>query len=447
MIVYILKSSLCSLILFGFYKLLLENEKLHRFNRFYLLFILVFSLVIPLVTVPIQAEFIPAFDQRPLHQDNSYLITRFEPEKVPVQSEHDFTDLAGLLYGLVTSALLMRFFRNIFSMIHRISQHQRAPYQDATLVLLPENCLPHTFLHYLFINQSAYESQAIEPELFTHELAHIRQKHSFDILFIEFLACFYWFNPLLFLIKRAIRLNHEFLADSAVLKQHKHIVGYQRLLLSKLTLTTPAPLTSQLTFHATKQRFIMMTKRTSRARVVIVSTLALSLIGLLAATFSTKLTAQVPAAAPQKAQIKPMQEPLSLNSNTFQEQYKDKLVMTPFRGRQKFSDLLEAERKDVVLIAPLPPKTPTEAQFSEWKNPKLFGIWLDGKRVKNKVLDQYKSIDIASYWGSFVHKNARQPEGYLYQMDLMTHSGYERYLKEQKERPLLVVMQPRPKRQ
>jgi bla regulator protein BlaR1 len=447
MIVYSLKSSLCLLILFGFYKFLLENEKLHRFNRFYLLFSLILSLVIPLVTINIQSELVPIFDPQLSYQAERNLTDLAEPNYTSVQQAYDFSGIVRLLYWLVTLAMFIRFGRNIFSLAQRIRQYQTERYQNATIVLLPDNCLPHTFLNFLFVSQSAYESQAIEPELFTHELAHIRQKHSFDILFVEMLVCFYWFNPLLPFVKRAIRLNHEFLADSAVLNQHQHVIEYQRLLLSKLTLDTPAYLTSQLTFHATKQRFIMMTKRTSRARILMTGTLALILFALLTVVFCVQSVAQTSAVSPKKAYARSVQKLLPLNSDTFQEQYKDKLVMTPFRGRQKFSDLLEAERKNVVLIAPMPPGTPTEAQFSDWKNPKLFGIWLDGKRVKNKALDQYKPTDIASFSGSFVHKNARQPEGYLYQMDLMTHSGYERYLKEQKEKPLLVVMQPRPKRQ
>ncbi|SOD93704.1 BlaR1 peptidase M56 [Spirosoma fluviale] len=442
-----LKSGLCLLILFGFYKLLLEDEKLHQFNRFYLLFSLVFSLVIPLLTINIRSEQIPVFEPQPNYQPDRILTDLVDPKTSPVQPAFDFSAVAGLVYWLITLMLLIRFGRHLFSLAQLISQHRNVRYQDATLILLPENGLPHTFLHYLFVGKSAYESQAIEPELFTHELTHIRQKHSFDILFVELLFCFYWFNPLLFLIKRAIRLNHEFLADAAVIDQHQHVVRYQRLLLSKLTLSTPVSLTSQLTFHATKQRFLMMTKRTSRARVLIVGTLALSLLVILVATFSTKLVAQVPSATPQKAQTKPVQDPLPVDSDKFQELYKDKLVRTKSGAQRKFSDLSKKEKKNVVLIAPFPPRTPTDAQFSDWKNPKLFGIWIDDKRVKNEVLDRYKPTDIASFSGSFVHKNARQPEGYLYQMDLMTHSAYERYLKEQKEKPFLVVMQRFPKRQ
>jgi hypothetical protein len=84
-------------------------------------------------------------------------------------------------------------------------------------------------------------------------------------------------------------------------------------------------------------------------------------------------------------------------------------------------------------------KTPTQKEFEDWKNPKRFGIWLDNKRIKNSDLNKYEPTDIASFSGSYVHKNARQPQGYLYQFDLMTHKEYERYLKEEAESPFLLV--------
>ncbi len=113
----------------------------------------------------------------------------------------------------------------------------------------------------------------------------------------------------------------------------------------------------------------------------------------------------------------------------------------------RFSDLSEAEKKKVIFIPPYAAKTPTNEQFEDWKNPKRFGIWLDGKHIKNSDLNKYKPSDIASFSGSYIHKNARQPQGYLYQFGLMTHKEYERYLKEQTESPFLLVtdLKPKPK--
>ncbi len=165
----------------------------------------------------------------------------------------------------------------------------------ATLVLLPEITLPYTFMHYLFVNKYDYETGAIERELYAHEQAHIRQRHSLDILFIEGVSCFLWFNPLLLWLKQAVRLNHEFLADEAVTRQYTNVSFYQQLLYSKLTPQSSFSLISNLSFQTTKKRFIMMTKHTSQARQwALISSSALlmvwSLHGLKHASRSSEYT-------------------------------------------------------------------------------------------------------------------------------------------------------------
>jgi beta-lactamase regulating signal transducer with metallopeptidase domain len=72
-------------------------------------------------------------------------------------------------------------------------------------------------LNTIFINQDDYHNRKIE-ELYTHELIHVTKKHSIDILIIETLKVLFWFNPIFIFYKRAIQLNHEFLADEKVVK-------------------------------------------------------------------------------------------------------------------------------------------------------------------------------------------------------------------------------------
>ena len=69
-------------------------------------------------------------------------------------------------------------------------------------------------------------------ELIAHEKAHLDQKHTLDVLFVEILQIVFWFNPLLLFYKRAIKLNHEFLADQAVNAQFQSVKNYQNLLLA-----------------------------------------------------------------------------------------------------------------------------------------------------------------------------------------------------------------------
>jgi bla regulator protein blaR1 len=298
MMPYLLKSGLCLLVLLGFYKLLLERERMARFNRYYLLGSLAVGLLAPLLVIEIEPAMVPLAEMLPVGVSEPELGSVLRPvagEPRVVPMPHDI-DIWQWVYWLITALLLGRFGQNLYRLFRTVTQYPTRPLGQATLVLLPRPVLPHTFLHYLFVSQAEYKAQRIEGELFVHELAHIRQRHSLDILLIEGLLCFGWFNPLLFGFKRAIQLNHEFLADEAVTNQWPDIAHYQRLLLAKLTNIPAFPLTSSLTFQTTKQRFVMMNKQTSPARRWLMAGCSGLLLAGLSVAVSTQSAAQQPAA-------------------------------------------------------------------------------------------------------------------------------------------------------
>ena len=135
--------------------------------------------------------------------------------------------------------------------------------------LVEERTLPYTFLNSIFINSDDYYNRNIEDELYTHELVHVTQKHTLDILFIEFLKVIFWFNPMLILYKKAIQLNHEFLADEEIVKTYNNVPFYQNLLLQKGSGNPTIYLASNLNYLVTKKRLIMMTKNTSQKLAVL----------------------------------------------------------------------------------------------------------------------------------------------------------------------------------
>ena len=446
MTAYLLKSSLSLLLLFVFYKVALENERLHTFKRFYLLGSLLFSAVVPLLVVEVEAATSVAE------------LTSALPEPVFVQRlpivltpAPEATTLPYwlVLYGIVTAVLLGRFGRNLYHLTRQIADNPRQAFGSATLVQLPIDVLPYTFLRYLFVPATAYQRGEIEEELFTHELTHVRQRHSLDVLLIEGLLCFAWFNPLLYWYRQAIQLNHEFLADAAVNSQHRNVPHYQHLLLSKLT-PAPSPLlVSTLLFQATKQRLLMMTKHTSRRATWLLGTSSGLLVGALTLLFGTTAAQVAPLAKLSVSVPTKTQRPAATTKpDTLLERYGDKMVTVPNGQEKKYADLTAEERRQV-WVAPLPVRrTPTKAQWTDWHNPHKFGIWVDGKRLRGKGLDSYQRTDIVAFSGSYVHKNARQPEGYLYQMDLTTEKGYAEEVRQHQESPFIVVVKavPMPKK-
>ncbi|RYF63516.1 MAG: hypothetical protein EOO39_28410, partial [Cytophagaceae bacterium] len=247
---WLIKSSVCLLILLCVYKYWLESQPMHRLKRVYLLGTLLLSLVGPLVSLRLPIGFLTILPsvqlvekQLPtaIGQSESIVLDRLS---TPANGNAPGPTTAATpywiwVYGLITALLLARFARNLYVLIRQVWTNPTESYYGATLVKLPGNALPYMFLHYLFVSAEVYDRGEIEAELFDHELTHVRQRHSLDVLLVEIVLCVCWFNPLVFWLKRAIQRNHEFLADEAVNETYLNVPGYQQLLLSKLADTLP----------------------------------------------------------------------------------------------------------------------------------------------------------------------------------------------------------------
>lgn len=274
-------------VLLGVYYLFLEKEKMHRFNRSYLLGALAFSLVVPFITVPIYVE----VEAQALPQ---YIpVDALQPLPAPAPEVNYWLYAAVISYAIVTLLLANRFARNILKFYSLKRQSTVAEYNGATLVLLDDDVLPHTFLNNIYLSKKEYEHRLIEPELLTHELAHVRQKHTLDILFIELLKTVFWFNPLPYLYKRAMQMNHEFLADESTIENHHlNIPTYQQMLLDKATPYTAYALASSINFSITKKRFIMMTKTTSTRKRTLLQAMTLPVLALTCLSLCYEVVAQ-----------------------------------------------------------------------------------------------------------------------------------------------------------
>jgi beta-lactamase regulating signal transducer with metallopeptidase domain len=266
MIIYILKSATCLTLLLAFYHLVLEKEKMHVFNRFYLLGSVLFSFLAPLYIIYIDAT--PVISET-IQTTSEINLTDFTPIEIIEEKTINYTQIFIGTYILISFILLMRFGKNIFNLLSKIRGNTKINYQNAKLVLVDDHILPHTFWNYIFINKSDYENQKIEQELFTHELTHVTQKHTIDVLILEVIQIVFWINPFFILLKKAVQLNHEFLADERVIKQHKNTFQYQYLLLNKAAWKNDYYLASNLNYSLTKKRLLMMTTQSSHTKILL----------------------------------------------------------------------------------------------------------------------------------------------------------------------------------
>lgn len=285
MIDFLIKSTVGLSVFLGFYHLILEREKMHQFNRFFLLFAIVISVVIPFISFEIIKEVPVDFSNQ----------TNFIPQNVNTIYESEKTDyklfFLWTLYGIITLGMAIRFGRNIHNIYSKIAIASTVDFRNSKLILVEEKILPHTFLNYIFVNAEDHKNQNIESELYTHELLHVTQKHTLDVLFIELLRTIFWFNPLFIFYKKAIQLNHEFLADQEIVKTHNNVPFYQNLLLEMSNGKT-VYLASNLNYLVTKKRLTMMKKRTSKNTAFLKKIAVVPLVTILMLLLCIKTVAQ-----------------------------------------------------------------------------------------------------------------------------------------------------------
>jgi len=265
---YLIRSGLSLVLLYLFFSLVLSSERMHRFNRLYLIVSLLFSLVVPLLTFPVMASYssvIRVIDIAGI-QDNYYQIGTLTPH---ARNGINPSWLILRVYILVSFVLLVRFFANMRQLLIKRSNCSSVFVEDHRIVMINEPVLPYSFFSTVFVNMKEFNEGRIPGELLFHEFAHIVQRHSLDIVFIELLKVFFWFNPILAYYKKAILLNHEYLADEAVVRSESNLTTYTNILLNTSFRNSKTYLASSFNYSFTKKRLLMMTKKSFQKRAIL----------------------------------------------------------------------------------------------------------------------------------------------------------------------------------
>ncbi len=444
---YIIKTFLCSGLLYVAYLLFLQQEKMLRFNRAYLLGSLVVSMLAPLIMVRSEMISLPIMEL--MQVASTPPPSGIVMSGAPAASHENLLPIAAwTIYLAVTALFLVRLTRNLLMLTLHIRKSHRESWQGARLVYGQHNSVPYSFLRYIFLDKEEMESGKIEKEILYHELAHVRQWHSIDVLFLELLITFSWFNPFLYLYCRSVKLNHEFLADASVIREFTNTGYYQQLLITKASVPVQAILSSPFNYFNTKKRLLMMTRKTSSGMAFCKQAAAISLLLAGGFVFSTRLAAQ------ETPKVLPKQQmPSTVEGASSQLMGEYESIINKYRSDDKkwrahfLQTITDADRdrletifkqmsreqqsKQTVAfmppIPPLPKVVPTESQLNAWKNAAQYGIWINNKKVSNAVLNNYSPIDFEQVFVSKLSKNAINYGKYYYQVDLMTKSFYEDY--------------------
>ena len=272
-LVYILKSAACLAVFYLFYKLLMSRDTFHRFNRFALLGLLVLSSLLPLVEASVNSP--AAVQETMLTLEQLLLLADIQPEGESMAAATPSATVLWLRAALLVYLTGIVFFivRNLCSLARLgrlIRQGKREALdsylpdrkeKNVRLVVHDHDIAPFSWMHWIVIARKDLEENG--REILIHELAHIRNRHSWDLLLADLCIFVQWFNPAAWLQKQELQNIHEYEADETVLREGVNARNYQMLLIKKAVGTRLYSMANSFNHSSLKKRITMMLKEKS----------------------------------------------------------------------------------------------------------------------------------------------------------------------------------------
>lgn len=268
--IYLLKANAALAVFYLLYVVLLRKDTFIRLKRHYFLAAIVFSLVYPLFAVPQLGglfQFLQPERQTEtmiLVDDLSMAVVPGETEKIPAkpfpwETALLWTALAG------TAAFSARLLLQLFSIFRLKKRSARQTVHGVSVRVLDDRTAPFSFFTWIFINASSLHEGDVD-QILLHEQTHARQWHSADIMAAEILCVCFWWNPAVWLLKKEVAINLEYLADSGVLRSGANGKEYQYHLLRLTYPETAVQIVNNFNVSQLKQRIMMMNKSKSPTR-------------------------------------------------------------------------------------------------------------------------------------------------------------------------------------
>ena len=263
--IYILKSSVCLVLCYLFFRLLLSKETFHRFNRMALLGVLFFSLLIPCIKVTTRHQV--EVQQAVLSIEQLLLMAELEVTSANVGAVQETPAISWVQIVLLVylAGILFLACRNIYSLIclFRLihsGKHEKLE-KGVTLVVHNQEIAPFSWMKYIVISRKDLEENG--REILIHEMAHIHHRHSVDLLVADICIFFQWFNPGAWLLKQELQNVHEYEADETVINEGVNAKEYQLLLIKKAVGTRLYSMANSFNHSKFKKRITMMLKEKS----------------------------------------------------------------------------------------------------------------------------------------------------------------------------------------
>lgn len=260
---YLLQVNVGLILFYALYKLVCTRDTFFRSRRFILIVSLVLPFILPFIDV---REWLESRDRMIMltHFDYSAVVPEIVVGSEAVETGNRvfvLSEWIGYLYLAGVVVLLVRLAVQAFSLYRLIVRMPEKEINGVRIKCLNDPSGPFSFFGWIFMNPAAVKEDEIS-EILTHEMAHVKQHHSVDVLLAEMVSICCWMNPFAWLLKREVRLNLEFLADRKVMEAGFATKSYQYHLLG-LAYNHKYGLSNNFNFSHLKQRIIMMNKKKS----------------------------------------------------------------------------------------------------------------------------------------------------------------------------------------
>lgn len=289
LLIYFLKVNGLIVLFYLMYVLFLRKETFFTSNRWYLISGLVLSLLLPLITFTKTIWIEP----EPIVYENVKPIIHSTFETIPVKEmPFDWTLLVIGAYSAIVSLVLLKIGIELYSFYKKIQKQNKQKEVDYTLVDSNSAENPFSFFSYIVINKEMFTEEELQ-YILTHESIHVKQKHSFDVLLGKVFCALFWANPIIWLYRKAMLQNLEFIADNETFQQIENKYLYQRTLLKVVTHQHNLSITNQFYQSLIKKRIVMLhTNQSDKKNVWKYATILPLLVGFML-LFQIETVAQV----------------------------------------------------------------------------------------------------------------------------------------------------------
>lgn len=279
---YLLQVSICIILFYGFYLLMLRKCTFFYLNRLYLVFGIIASFVIPILNISIfdnQSDIVLSAIIKPVLMESEYELLQTQNLSNYAQTVNYLT----IFSAIYIAGIFILFFKLLFSIkrIIRIRNNSTVYQMGNTKIIRTNATLPFSFFNMAFLPKSETDQM-----IFRHEMAHIKQYHWADLVLVELASILLWFNPFIFLYKKSLKLQHEYLADAQVTKDENQIEIYLYSMLKHIQIVSCGVITNPFYCKTIKKRITMITKNKTSNKFLGVYLFILPLLCLMLLAFS-----------------------------------------------------------------------------------------------------------------------------------------------------------------